>query len=69
MASDERPTNTRHRGSQPHQAYKDLDALDGISLTLGGDRIYGLLGRNGAGKTTLMSILTGTGLSPPAAKR
>lgn len=38
--------------------YKDTAALDGVSLTLQENVIYGLLGRNGAGKTTLMSILT-----------
>ncbi|GAA1497813.1 ABC transporter ATP-binding protein [Paeniglutamicibacter kerguelensis] len=43
------------------KAYKELNALDGISLTLQEGRIHGLLGRNGAGKTTLMSILTGQG--------
>ncbi|MCG2624027.1 ABC transporter ATP-binding protein [Arthrobacter sp. I2-34] len=41
--------------------YKDVRALDGVSLSLAGNRIYGLLGRNGAGKTTLMSVLTGQG--------
>lgn len=34
-------------------------ALRDVTLTLGGDRIYGLLGNNGAGKSTLMNILTG----------
>jgi len=38
--------------------YKDTAALDGVSLSLQENVIYGLLGRNGAGKTTLMSILT-----------
>lgn len=38
--------------------YRDVLALDDVSITLSADRIYGLLGRNGAGKTTLMSILT-----------
>ncbi|GAA4057749.1 ABC transporter ATP-binding protein [Microbacterium laevaniformans] len=38
--------------------YHNTLALDGVSLTLEKNRIYGLLGRNGAGKTTLMSILT-----------
>ncbi|WP_193597516.1 ABC transporter ATP-binding protein [Microbacterium sp. YJN-G] len=38
--------------------YKDTVALDGVSLSIEKDTIYGLLGRNGAGKTTLMSILT-----------
>lgn len=32
-------------------------ALDDVSLTLGENRMYGLLGNNGAGKTTLLSIL------------
>lgn len=38
--------------------YRDQNALDGVTLSLEPNRIYGLLGRNGAGKTTLMSILT-----------
>lgn len=38
--------------------YKDKLALDGVSLSIEENTIYGLLGRNGAGKTTLMSILT-----------
>ncbi|MFJ2618065.1 ABC transporter ATP-binding protein [Glutamicibacter sp. NPDC087344] len=41
------------------KTYRDVRALDGVSLSLAPNRIYGLLGRNGAGKTTLMSILTG----------
>lgn len=43
------------------KSYKDLNALDDISLCLEPGRIYGLLGRNGAGKTTLMTMLTGQG--------
>lgn len=43
------------------KSYKDLNALDDISLSLEPGRIYGLLGRNGAGKTTLMTMLTGQG--------
>ena len=39
------------------KVYRDTTALDGISLTLEADKIYGLLGRNGAGKTTIMQIL------------
>lgn len=34
-------------------------ANDGITLSLEGGRIYGLLGENGAGKSTLMKILSG----------
>ncbi|MFT4212414.1 MAG: ABC transporter ATP-binding protein [Microbacterium sp.] len=39
--------------------YGSLTAIDAVSLSLGENRIYGLLGRNGAGKTTLMQLLTG----------
>lgn len=45
------------------RVYRDVTALDGVSLTLERDKIYGLLGRNGAGKTTLMSILTAQGFA------
>ena len=38
--------------------YGTFTALDNVTLALGENRIYGLLGRNGAGKTTLMRILT-----------
>lgn len=38
--------------------YGATKALDGVTLTLEPNRIYGLLGRNGAGKTTLLNILT-----------
>src|SRR5690625_508211 len=39
--------------------YKDKYALNNVSFTLEGPKIYGLLGRNGAGKTTFMDILAG----------
>jgi ABC-2 type transport system ATP-binding protein len=39
--------------------YKENQALQDISFTLEGKKIYGLLGRNGAGKTTFMDILAG----------
>lgn len=38
--------------------FGSTQALDGVSLTLEGGHIYGLLGNNGAGKSTLLSILT-----------
>lgn len=37
--------------------YGNVTALDDVTCTLTGDKIYGLLGRNGAGKTTLLSAL------------
>jgi ABC-2 type transport system ATP-binding protein len=37
--------------------YRDLVALDDVSLDVEGPSITGLLGRNGAGKSTLMRIL------------
>ena len=36
-----------------------VTALGDVSVTFGGDKIYGLLGNNGAGKSTLLNILTG----------
>ena len=36
-----------------------VTAVDDVSVTFGGDKIYGLLGNNGAGKSTLLNILTG----------
>ncbi|ASS67708.1 MULTISPECIES: ABC transporter ATP-binding protein [unclassified Paenibacillus] len=40
------------------KSYGGQHALDGITLRMEENRIYGLLGRNGAGKTTLMHVLT-----------
>ncbi|GIH08797.1 ABC transporter [Rhizocola hellebori] len=37
--------------------FGDVDALDGLSFSLAGGKIYGLLGRNGSGKTSLLSVL------------
>ena len=39
--------------------YKEVTALDNVSLTLQ-NGIYGLLGPNGAGKSTMMNLITGT---------
>jgi len=39
--------------------YGDVTALDEVSFTLTGGKIYGLLGRNGSGKTSLLSLLAG----------
>lgn len=42
-----------------HKAFGPVKANDGISMSLEGGQIYGLLGENGAGKSTLMKILSG----------
>ena len=39
--------------------YRDLVALEDVSLAVEPGTVTGLLGRNGAGKTTLMRIITG----------
>ncbi|MGE4159234.1 MAG: ABC transporter ATP-binding protein [Planctomycetota bacterium] len=39
--------------------YGPVEALKGLSFTVGKGEIVGLLGPNGAGKTTMMKILTG----------
>ncbi|GAA1284572.1 MULTISPECIES: ABC transporter ATP-binding protein [Brachybacterium] len=38
--------------------YRDVAAIDEVSISLEENRVHGLLGRNGAGKTTLMKLLT-----------
>lgn len=39
--------------------YKDVKAVEDLTISFDEHRIHGLLGRNGAGKTTLMQLLTG----------
>jgi ABC-2 type transport system ATP-binding protein len=41
------------------KAYGQIQAVDGIDLSLPAGRIYGMLGPNGSGKTTLIRLLTG----------
>ena len=38
--------------------YGAVTALNDVSMTIGENRIYGLLGRNGAGKSTLLNLIT-----------
>lgn len=39
--------------------YKEIKALNNVSLTIYENELFGLLGVNGAGKTTIIKILTG----------
>ncbi len=39
--------------------YKQLNAVDNVSIKIHKGDIYGFIGRNGAGKTTLIRLLTG----------
>jgi ABC-2 type transport system ATP-binding protein len=39
--------------------YGSVTAVDDMSFSLSGNKIYGLLGRNGSGKTSLLSALAG----------
>jgi ABC-2 type transport system ATP-binding protein len=41
------------------RAFNGLQAVDGISFTVGEGEIFGFLGPNGAGKTTTIRMLTG----------
>ena len=38
--------------------YKDITAVDGLSLSIGGGELFALLGVNGAGKTTTIKMLS-----------
>ena len=41
------------------KSYKDVNAVDGVSLNVKKGEIYGFLGLNGAGKTTTIRMLLG----------
>jgi len=47
--------------------FKDLTAVDGVSLQIEAGECFGLLGPNGAGKTTLVRMITA--VSPPTSGR
>ncbi|MDQ0340547.1 ABC-2 type transport system ATP-binding protein [Caldalkalibacillus uzonensis] len=41
------------------KVYGSATAIDQLSLTIGENKLIGLIGRNGAGKTTLMKLIAG----------
>ena len=45
--------------NQLSKTYGHVQALKGVSVSVGPGQIYGLLGQNGAGKSTLIKILLG----------
>ncbi|MGH3916909.1 MAG: ATP-binding cassette domain-containing protein, partial [Pseudonocardiaceae bacterium] len=47
------------------KTFRDVVALDGVSVAVRHGSVHGLLGHNGAGKTTLVNVLTT--LLPPTA--
>lgn len=45
--------------SNVSKRFGEVKALDDVSVSFGGEQIYGLLGNNGAGKSTLLNIIAG----------
>lgn len=41
------------------KSFGGIQALNGVSLTIGDDELIGVIGPNGAGKTTFVNIITG----------
>ncbi|HEY2779068.1 MAG TPA: ABC transporter ATP-binding protein [Gaiellaceae bacterium] len=58
LESERRPGDTL-RASSVSRAFDGVQALRGITLTLGRGEVVGLIGPNGAGKSTLVNVLTG----------
>ena len=49
------------------KAFGGVVALDGVDLSIPGDKITGVIGPNGSGKTTLFNVITG--VFPPTSGR
>ncbi len=45
--------------SDLRKRYRDVNAVDGVSLTIEAGEFFGILGPNGAGKTTTLEIIEG----------
>jgi branched-chain amino acid transport system ATP-binding protein len=58
MESERRPEDTL-RASSVSRAFEGVQALRGVTLTLGRGEVVGLIGPNGAGKSTLVNVLSG----------
>jgi ABC-type sugar transport system ATPase subunit len=41
------------------RSFAGVQALRGVSLSLGSGEVYALLGENGVGKSTLIKVITG----------
>ena len=52
-------TDPAIRARELTKRYGDVQALDGLSLTVEAGEFFGLLGPNGAGKTTFINTLVG----------
>jgi ABC-2 type transport system ATP-binding protein len=50
---------TAVRASELSKSFGDVEALAGMSVSVGAGELFGFLGANGAGKTTTIRILTG----------
>ncbi|HEY0416014.1 MAG TPA: ABC transporter ATP-binding protein [Gaiellaceae bacterium] len=58
LESERRPGDTL-RASSVSRAFEGVQALRGVTLTLGRGEVVGLIGPNGAGKSTLVNVLSG----------
>ncbi|HST13688.1 MAG TPA: ABC transporter ATP-binding protein [Gaiellaceae bacterium] len=58
LESERRPGDTL-RASSVSRAFDGVQALRGVTLTLGRGEVVGLIGPNGAGKSSLVNVLSG----------